>query len=141
MSWMQDKNGDKFYLCTKEEFDKQFIVGCLCAYSSDGKPDSIVKIKIVGEVPDLKHCVLVKPKKEKKMKHRLEDTRTQERELIWFLVEKDGEIDLRCREAGETVFYCVATILKNGKLDLLGNLSNDLGLLLDDQGRILIRKA
>ena len=63
MNWIRDINGEVFYLLTKEEFDKQYMVGCLCAYSSDGKPDSIVKIKIVGEVPDLKHCVLVKPKK------------------------------------------------------------------------------
>ena len=54
------KNGDKFMILTKKEFDKKYIVGCLDEYHSNGNPDSKVKIKIHGEVSDMKHCVLNK---------------------------------------------------------------------------------
>ena len=52
-----DKNGNKFIVLTKDEFDKKYIVGCLDKYESNGKPDSEVRIKVYGEVPNLKYCV------------------------------------------------------------------------------------
>lgn len=55
-----DKNGDKFIILTKNEFDKKYFVGCLDKYEGNGNPDSEVKIKIYGKVPDMKYCVLNK---------------------------------------------------------------------------------
>lgn len=55
-----NKKGETFIMLTKKEFDEKYIVGCLDKYESNGKPNSIVKIKIHGEVPDMKNCVVIK---------------------------------------------------------------------------------
>jgi len=57
-----EENGEKFISMAKDEFDKKYVVGCLYKYEFYGKPDSEVIIKIYGTVPDMKHCVINKPK-------------------------------------------------------------------------------
>ena len=56
-----DESGNKCLILTKQEFDDKYIVGCLDKYDSAGKPESEVKVKIYGKVPNMKYCVLNKP--------------------------------------------------------------------------------
>ncbi|MDY6862938.1 MAG: hypothetical protein SV062_08115 [Thermodesulfobacteriota bacterium] len=58
MEYKTEENDEKFMILTKEEFEKNYFVGCLYDYESNGEPDSVVKIKVYGIVPDMKHCVL-----------------------------------------------------------------------------------
>lgn len=60
MRYKREENGDKFMILTKKEFDHDYVVGCIDLYDSAGGPDSEVRIKIYGEVPDMKHCVVRK---------------------------------------------------------------------------------
>ena len=54
---------DRYLELTKKEFDRYYMVGCLCEYNSQDGPDGVVKIKVYGQVPDLKYCVLYKDEK------------------------------------------------------------------------------
>ena len=60
MKRKRNKDGSVVLIFTKAEFDNQFIVGCLEEYPPFNKPHGKVVIRVVGEVPTLKYCVVRK---------------------------------------------------------------------------------